>query len=156
MEELWRVIEDFPDYRVSNFGRIQSKRHKSEWKDMKLSYAGPEGRRYHSIQLRKDKNIRKTVAISTLVATYFLEGYSGGCVRHLDGNKFNDNVTNLEALRSTNNQRKAVEMNGRIYKSILSAYNDCKAEHLPIYNTVTRQLTKSGECKSLNMKLLCL
>lgn len=154
MEELWRVIEDFPDYRVSNFGRIQSKRHKSEWKDMKLSYAGPEGRRYHSIQLRKDKNIRKTVAISTLVATYFLEGYDGGCVRHLDGNKFNDNVTNLTFLRVKNNIRKSVEMNGRIYKSILSAYNDCKAEHAPIYNTVTRQLTKSGECKSLNMKLL--
>jgi hypothetical protein len=154
MEELWRVIEDFPDYRVSNFGRIQSKRNKSEWKDMKPSYAGPKGRRYHSVQLRTDKNIRKTVAISTLVATYFLEGYSRGCVRHIDGDKFNDNVTNLEALRSTNNQRKAVEMNGRIYKSILSAYKDCKYEHLPIYNTVTRQLTKSGEYKSLNMKLL--
>lgn len=154
MKELWRVIEDFPDYRVSNFGRIQSKRHKSEWKDMKPSYAGPKGRRYHNVQLRKEGNVRKSVAVSTLVATYFLEGYSGGCVRHIDGDKFNDNVTNLEALRSTNNQRKAVEMNGRIYKSILSAYNDCKSEHLPIYNTVTKQLAKSGEYKSLNMKLL--
>lgn len=154
MEELWRVIEDFPDYRVSNFGRIQSKRHKSQWQDMAPTYAGPEGRRYHIAQIRKEGNVRKSVAVSTLVATYFLEGYEGGCVRHIDGDKFNDNVTNLEALRSTNNRRKAVEMNGKIYKSILSAYKACKAEHLPRYNVVTRQLVKYGECKSLNIKLL--
>jgi len=102
-KELWRDIPDFTDYMVSDTGKIKSKSRKSwngqAWFELegKLMKPHPNRRGYLSIKLRRDKETH-TKEVHRLV----LKAFKGEPpkrntqARHLDGNKINNSVSNLE------------------------------------------------------------
>jgi len=105
MEEF-KILEDYPAYRISNKGRIQSRwrfgkfystfitEDEDIWKDMNTHLCSNG---YPRVCLRNGKNKGKNVRIHTLVAHYFIgpKPKTAQLVRHLDSNKLNNNVTNL-------------------------------------------------------------
>jgi hypothetical protein len=84
---MWKTIEGFENYEVSDNGEV---RNKKTGRVLKNS-AAPIG--YLRVNLRAN-NQSYTRYVHRLVALNFLEGE--GEVNHIDGNKSNNNVKNLE------------------------------------------------------------
>lgn len=94
-KEHWKVIEEFPDYEVSDKGRIRRLTHaKHTYKGrIKNTFINNVG--YECVILHKDKQYCRTV--HRLVAIAFLQK-PDGCdeINHKDENKLNNTVENLE------------------------------------------------------------
>jgi hypothetical protein len=89
IEEQWAAIEGFPDYAVSNLGRVKSLRFD------KLLKPRINGYGHYRVVLYKDKE-PYDVAIHRLVAAAFINGYSSELsVKPRDGDHSNLNVYNL-------------------------------------------------------------
>jgi hypothetical protein len=107
MEE-WRIINDFPNYSVSNFGNVMNTKTN---RIMKLCVKGG----YQHICLVNDVK-KNTFKVHRLVALTFIENTENKPqVNHKDKNKLNNNVTNLEwNTHLENSQHKSI---GLVYKS---------------------------------------
>ena len=90
MEEIWKKIKDYEGlYEVSNLGRVRDKNGK-----IKALYKQNKGYYYLSLYYN-GKTYHPT--IHRLVAEHFLEKENGmNQVNHIDGNKSNNIVSNLE------------------------------------------------------------
>jgi hypothetical protein len=90
--EVWKQIKDYPNYEVSNLGRIKSLRFGKE-KIMKLNL---DTRGYFMVPLREN-GIRKTKLVHQLVLKAFVDKPKDKkCVNHINGIKTDNNVNNLE------------------------------------------------------------
>ena len=97
MEEVWKDIPNFPDYQVSNLGRIKNIK-TNLIKKQRINKYG-----YCDIKLN-DKGIYKMFLVHRLVAQAFLPNPDNLLeVNHIDCNKQNNCVSNLEwCTRSEN------------------------------------------------------
>ena len=99
--EIWKTIEGFEDYEVSNFGRVKSfKCGKEKILTLRIDFHG-----YYKACLHTDK-IPKTMKIHQLVAIAFLDHKTCGhklVVNHIDFNKLNNHVDNLEIITQREN-----------------------------------------------------
>lgn len=90
MMEEWRHIKNYDSYKISNKGRIYSL-HSNKIISFCLNKCG-----YPYVTLWKN-NKRKRFNIHSLVARYFLENKQRyNEINHIDGNKLNNDVINLE------------------------------------------------------------
>lgn len=116
--EIWKDIADFPNYQISNQGRVKSKerftkvgiknvkRAKRKEKILKLSH---NAKGYTQTILYRDKK-PYPIKIHRLVAIYFIPNKENKPqVNHKDGNKDNNCVTNLEWVTDLENKRHAIE-----------------------------------------------
>lgn len=95
-EEIWLESEDYPKYDISNTGKI---RNRKSGRIMKTN-VGRGG--YEQVCLRKDKQ-QYTKRVHRLVADTFYGRHDDLEVNHIDGDKLNNRVDNLEFCdRSTN------------------------------------------------------
>lgn len=101
-QEIWKTITDYPDYQVSNFGRVRSHRkNKNEWR-MITPAITKDG--YEVVSLRKDGRIKKSFSVHRLVAKAFVSGYKEGLqVNHKDENTYNNHADNLEWITQREN-----------------------------------------------------
>ena len=103
MEE-YRIINNFEDYKVSNFGNVMSlKNNKEKILSPSLHYNG-----YLSIVL-SIKGKLKTFKVHQLVAMAFLNHEPCGLkivINHKDFNKKNNNVDNLELVTPRENSNR--------------------------------------------------
>ena len=108
MEEIWKEIEGFEDYKISNFGRVMSFKNNGQ----KILKYADSGRGYDSVWLRsKEKSRRYT--IHRLIATHFIENPQHlPEVNHIDGNKKNNSISNLEWISGIDNLKHAREVLG--------------------------------------------
>ena len=134
MEE-WKDIKGYEGiYQVSSYGRIKSlprgKQFGNRYYIMKekiLSYNN-NGRGYLQVCLTKDKKSKKKL-VHRLVAEAFLRKIEGKeYVNHIDGNKSNNRVDNLEWCTRSENQTHAYK-NGLIGKENLSKAHKGKKHH---------------------------
>lgn len=99
-DEIWKTIRDFPSYEVSNKGRIRNKKTGRIRK--------PSNDRYLSVDLYRDGDFKRK-NIHRLVAEAFIPRIDGkDQINHIDGDKHNNDVSNLEWCTSTENNRHAV------------------------------------------------
>lgn len=114
----WRRIKNEPHYQVSDDGRVRSNRiigntHKpeltGEWHELKQITNAKTG--YQMVGL----GTGKTRSVHRLVAEAFVKGHSSkrNDVNHIDGNKQNNDVSNLEWCTRSENIRHAYD-NGLI------------------------------------------
>lgn len=102
--EIWKTIKTNPNYQISNFGRIKSKK-----QILKVS----ENLKGYPI-CRIDYKNKRTVVIHRLVAIYFIPNPENKPqVNHIDCNKKNNHYSNLEWCTNRENYDHARE-NGRI------------------------------------------
>ena len=119
-KEIWRPIAGYEGvYEVSSFGRVKSlarmvKRPTAHDQPIKerimVQRIGTNG--YPKVQLYESKGVRikKDFGVHRLVAQAFLENPENKkCIDHLDGNKLNNNVNNLEWVTYRENNIRAYE-----------------------------------------------
>lgn len=131
MTEIWKSIREFPDYEISNFGRVKSlSREISNGRGTIISKEiilkpsfDTDG--YKRISMRKDGK-SYTRKIHRLVAQYFLKADKGKSeVNHLDENKANNHVENLEwvnHLENVNYGTRTKRQSNKLMKPIIQ-YN---------------------------------
>jgi hypothetical protein len=101
--EIWKKIKQNEDYEISNYGRVK--------------YLGC----IKSVTLRKDnycyvylKNSQKNHLIHRLVAQEFLTNFDcKKMVNHIDFNKTNNHVDNLEMVTNRENQCHLIKSNNK-------------------------------------------
>lgn len=101
MNEEWKSIKGYPDYEVSNLGRVRSWRLKgnttkpvTEPRILKFATCG-SGRKYYAVKLYRD-NKGKSHRVHRLVLETFVGPMPEGLeVRHKDGDSFNNRLDNL-------------------------------------------------------------
>lgn len=98
--EIWKEIDGFKNYQVSNLGNVRNKE--------KLNLRKPfdNGYGYLFVRLRDDNNAEKNKTIHSLVAIAFLNHIPCGhklVINHKDHNRHNNNLDNLEVITTRQN-----------------------------------------------------
>ena len=120
MEEIWKDIEGYDGrYSVSNLGSVRSNSHtfnyfwRGKWitKTTRTKILRPGvGGGYLFVILTHNKK-SKSCSVHRLVASAFLPNpESLPFVNHIDGNKFNNIVTNLEWCTAEYNAKHAIQL----------------------------------------------
>lgn len=128
MEELVKPIDNFPGYMISNTGDVISVKGKKP----KVLKGKVDKYGYHCVCLRRDnKNYHFTV--HRLVAKAFISNpHNKPTVNHKDGNKLNNNYTNLEWHTVSENTKHAYD-NG-----MFTVRRDMKGRWLSPYEYKTK------------------
>lgn len=109
IKEIYKTLEDFPEYQVSNRGNVKS----SKSGDIKLLHPSlnkTRGYVYISVQANGK---RKNYSLHRLVAKYFVPNpMNKEEVNHKDMDRTNNEVSNLEWVTRSENQLHAFQ-NGR-------------------------------------------
>jgi DNA-binding CsgD family transcriptional regulator len=103
--EVWQRIPDYPDYEVSDYGRVR-KNSENGLFQVAFSY-NPHG--YVQVGLTAN-GVRKTKRVARLVAECFIPRIEGKLqVNHIDGNKENNHFRNLEWCTPSENIKHAFD-----------------------------------------------
>jgi hypothetical protein len=101
MDEIWITIKNFDKYQISNLGRIKSLYYN------KIMKQGKDPHGYLHVSLYKDKK-SYTKNIHIIVARTFIPNpLNLPEINHIDGNKLNCAVTNLEYCTKSANEKHA-------------------------------------------------
>lgn len=150
MEEEWRSIKDYEGlYEVSNLGRVKSLERyvkhnleRSRFVKERILIPGKNSIGYLAINLYKD-SIKKNISIYQLVAITFLNHIPNGykiVVDHIDNNKLNDRLDNLQLITARKNTSKdkstnltGVRPQGKKFQSVITISG--KTVNLGTFNT---------------------
>lgn len=127
IEERWAVIEDFPNYVVSDHGRVKRLKTNNNAVAGKILKAIVGNTGYPMINLLNSAG-RKHVSIHRLVASAFLVQMPG-CdeVNHIDSNRTNNLVANLEWVTSSGNRLHAYASGGLCAQGEKNGYSKLTA-----------------------------
>lgn len=104
MIEIWKNIEGYPNYQISNMGRVKNTKRNIIMRPSKSSG-------YYAINLYSNSK-QKRFTIHRLVATFFVPNPKNlPCVNHIDGDKSNNLASNLEWCTHKENSKHAFENN---------------------------------------------
>lgn len=147
MKEIWKDIKDYEGlYQVSNCGNIRSMKRNIILKPS-INHKG-----YLQVVLYKN-NISKTKRIHRLVAENFILNLQNKPqINHIDGNKRNNNLNNLEWCTNSENQKHAFA--NKLQKDI-SGKNNPKARKINQYDK-NNNFIKQWDCIkdiSINLKI---
>ena len=99
MNEIWKTIEDYPNYMVSNMGNVKS----LKWGKEKILKAGKNNHGYLSVVLCKDGK-QKTHKVHRLVAQAFIPNPENKeQIDHINTIKTDNRVENLHWVTSKEN-----------------------------------------------------
>lgn len=107
-QDFWKPIKDYPHLLISRTGRVWSTTYDKELRPHLTN------RGYLRVSLSKDKTV-KNGSVHRLVAEAFIPNPDNlPCVDHIDGNKLNNKVENLQWISTSNNMRKACKGKGKL------------------------------------------
>lgn len=109
MNEIWKEIDGYDGlYAVSNTGKVKSLKWNHSNTEKELSQYEQGG--YKLVGIRRN-GIHHNYLVHRLVAKAFVENPRNlNVVNHIDGNKSNNNYTNLEWVTCSENTRHAIRM----------------------------------------------
>jgi len=119
MEEIWVKIINFENYKVSNFGNVKriessvmysnNKIHIHKQRLLKKDIV----KGYNRITLSNNNKIKRFL-VHRLVGLYFLQNTENKpCINHKNGNKLDNNVTNLEWVTYSENEKHSYKVLGK-------------------------------------------
>ena len=136
--EIWKDIPNYEGiYEASNYGRIRTAKNKTtfsklhgirKWNQRIMKPRGESYKTGYRVSLWKEGKQRDYL-IARLVASTFL-GESKLTVNHIDGNRFNNKIENLEWLSIGDNVRHAFENNLIKTSHKIKLIDKNKNEHL--------------------------
>ena len=119
--EIWKDIENFSKYQVSNLGNVKSlprQRTKGGLLNQTISNCG-----YNKVYLMKD-NKGHLVSVHRLVAQAFLTNYDENLeVNHINGIKTDNKVANLEMTTHSDNIKHTYNSLGRKQKTMKKIFS---------------------------------
>jgi len=117
-KEVWKSVGWFNDYQISNLGNVKSLKYNKE----RILNPSINTKGYYQVVFT-DKSRCKIYRVHRLVATYFIKNKHNYLqVNHIDGNKLNNNVSNLEWCSARQNMLHAHRLNLRKYKNKTSKF----------------------------------
>ena len=111
MQELWLPVPGYEEYyKVSNFGRVRSLGGRiGNWNE-KILKPNIKWDGYHYIRLNKNKKVAE-INLHRLVASIFITNPEGKTqINHIDADKSNNKVDNLEWCTPKENIKHAIMM----------------------------------------------
>lgn len=105
MEEIWRKIEEYPYFSISNFGRVRNDL-TNYIKKNTMSNIG-----YYVTSLYGEGKPKRTRLIHRLLAIAFIpnDDPEKDCINHIDGDKTNNSLDNLEWCTKAENNHHAIK-----------------------------------------------
>jgi len=100
MIEVFKPVPNYPDYEVSNLGNVKS----LKYNKVRILKQTPSSRGYLMVNLSNGE--AKVRTVHQLVAIMFLNHNPNGSdlvINHIDFNKLNNNVENLEVITQREN-----------------------------------------------------
>lgn len=151
MNEEWKVITDYPNYMVSNLGRVRNKSGKIL---QPAKCGGVDGKTYYTVKLgRNGYTEHKNKRVHRLVAEAFIPNpHNKREINHIDGNHLNNVVSNLEWSTRSENMKHSFRVlhrkNGRERKVM-------RLEDGKVFNSIT-EATRSSGLKTITSIQQCL
>jgi len=103
--EIWKSIEGYEDYEVSNLGRVKS----FKVNKVKIMKGTVNSLGYYRVKLSRNKK-NKIFNVHVLMAKAFFnhtpDGNKGLVVDHIDNNKLNNKLDNLQLISNRENLSK--------------------------------------------------
>lgn len=116
MTEIWKPIDNYNDYMVSNTGKVA-----------KVLKGDSNGRGYRFIKFQDGKRIY----IHRLVAQAFIPNFNNcPIINHKDGNKNNNRVENLEWCNYSHNCKEAYKLKLHIPKRKVVIQKDLSGKYI--------------------------
>lgn len=110
MEEIWKDVDGYPGYQVSNYGRVKSYLRLGNDKNRFRIIKFVSCRGYWRFTITKDKK-HQSKMVHRLVAEAFIPNpYNKPQINHKDGIKTNNHVSNLEWVTISENSIHAYKM----------------------------------------------
>lgn len=108
MEEIWKDAVGYEGrYQVSNYGNVKSLNYRSSTNKAQIMKTRITKSGYVTVMLGKERN---QPSVHVLVAKAFIPNPDNlPCVNHIDGNKTNNCVTNLEWVSQSENRIHAIK-----------------------------------------------
>lgn len=156
MNEIWKTIDGYNNYKVSNYGNVMN------IKTHKLLNGQNNGKGYLHVMLYDENHNAKCIMIHRLVALAFIPNPNDlPQINHIDENKKNNRVDNLEWVTSEQNinhgtHNKRIGINNPNRKPIYSIDKDnnilcfeSAREASKYYKNQGLVITPAGICKAL-------
>ena len=135
MEE-YKIIKDFPNYEVSNFGNIRNN------KTGKVLKPGINTNGYYKVSLCSDGNIYQKLVHKLIAESFIANPYNKQCVDHINNDRLNNNVNNLRWASYQENS-----MNSKLNSNNTSKYKGiCYSK---LFNRWNAYITINGKMKNL-------
>lgn len=130
MTEIWKDIKDFEGlYQISNLGKVKSlpryvkNIHGQRIVKEKILKNQINKKGYYSVVLRKN-NKSYTKEIHRLIGIAFIENKNNySCINHIDGNKLNNKLDNLEWCSYKHNINEAYRLGLNRYTNLINFKN---------------------------------
>lgn len=109
MQEIWKSVKGYENlYEISNYGRVKSLKRQGTHEHILKQFDNSNG--YMIVSLSKD-NVQKTFPVHKLVANTFMNNTDSlRDINHIDGNKKNNYIDNLEFCSHSYNMKHAFKL----------------------------------------------
>lgn len=99
INERWETVKGFPNYEISTLGRLRNKHGRLLKPRLQNS-----GYYFYSLYDGRGRDYQTQRTVHRLVAEHFIDNPTNlSDVNHIDGNKMNNSVSNLEWLSHSDN-----------------------------------------------------
>lgn len=120
--EIWKDVKGYEGlYKISNYGRVKSIKRKVKNKngfrivDEKILKPIINNKGYYIYGLSKQGKIN-ILLLHRLIGEHFIENKNNyPCINHIDGNKLNNKISNLEWCTYEHNIKEAFRLNLNVY-----------------------------------------
>jgi predicted XRE-type DNA-binding protein len=161
-EEIWKNIEDFPDYQVSNYGRVKSLKNYRQWKPGRILNQEIKSGGYLQVALYKNKKeIWKSVHRLVLENFNPIKNMDNLECNHKNGIKPDNLLENLEWVNRSENMIHAYkkglkkvehsyETKLKISKARVGKYCGCNAPFFNKHHSINHKIKMSEKMKGEN------